>query len=72
MLPYGYPPTCLTWPLGSFTAGFGDRHAFDAAACFPPTTMSSLFTHPKARFPVTLNPSGETINVPPTSPVSKL
>jgi hypothetical protein len=34
--------------------------------------MSSLFTHPKARFPVTLNPSGETINVPPTSPVSKL
>jgi len=58
--------------LDLITAGFGDRRAFGAPACFPPTTMSSLFTRPKTRFPVTPDPNNETANVPPASSVSKL
>jgi hypothetical protein len=37
----------------------------------PPTTMSSLFTRPKARFPVALGPGDGTPPVPPASPASK-
>jgi hypothetical protein len=43
--------------LGLITAGFIDARAVRRSCQSPPTTMGSLSTHPRARFPVSLDPS---------------
>jgi hypothetical protein len=71
LLPCGHPPTCTiaaAWPLSPPVSA---TPTLSRGCLLPPTTMSSLFTPPKGRFPVTLGPRHGTRPVPPASPTSK-
>jgi len=56
---------------GLLTAGFADSRAVRRSCLVPPATMRSLSTHPRARFPVPLDPERRNRLVPPASPTSK-
>jgi len=62
LLPGGHSPTCRYAVSRSLSPPVSPTSTLTRGCLVPPTTMSSLFTLPKERFPVTLGPSDETIS----------
>jgi len=60
LLPRGYPPTCRNVASRSLSPPVSPTSTLSRSCMVPPTTMGSLFTLPKERFPVTLGPSDGT------------
>jgi len=71
LLPCGHSPTCCDAAFRSLSPLVSSTSTLSCGRLISPTTMSSLFTLPKERFPVTLGPNDETRLVPPASPTSK-
>jgi hypothetical protein len=71
LLPCGHSPTCCDAAFRSLSPLVSSTSTLSCGRLISPTTMSSLFTLPKERFPVTPGPNDETRLVPPASPTSK-
>jgi len=61
MLPCSYPPTRRKVATRTLLPLVSSTPALSRSCLTPPTTMDSLFTFPKERFPVILDPSDGTL-----------
>ena len=56
LLPCGYPPACWDAASQLVSPAVSSTPALSRSCLIPPPTMGSLSTHPRARFPLTLEP----------------
>jgi hypothetical protein len=72
LLPCGYPPVCDAAVSQTLSPPVSSTSTLSRGCLIPLPTMDSLFTCPKARFPVALGLSDEDRYLPLASPASKL